>query len=599
MYKFLVIGFISNLLIISNLFAQQVVEHPFNNDTRDAILFLETVRQEDLPFIRFFTTSCIKPEKREKAVLALSFVLHSLTGLGNDATGNAGGYYPLAKMEEVEDPITGLKQQIFVPYNQVLNSETLWWIDIRNYNWTISAWEKISATDGYLVEPIIDHKTNSLLRLISGNAIVRADWFCAHATDTTMQSDKDIPVDFYRTLIYANSEKIPTTVAELNSYWGFDPDELHNLGTESATITTSSEQVARHNRILFHYRTPFGYRYETYDVKHQLGQRDYVATFPEMGGNRPNISDAGELFFSNPLQMQVYDLRDGQGNLVDFADPTVARHIQDTIGDTRVRTAHSCMDCHAAGPLPAQNTIERYLRSANLYIPNKEDQLRIDRVYLSRRFEDSVTDSQELYARALLKVNGLKPEENAQNYLDVVDDYKKPVDIETAAFECGMELGDFRLELSKEDATLGRRIPGRLAILLSIGDPIPREVWESPGRDGIPGMFQQTMIYINGLTVIETTHEIVTEEVQVIEEPVVEQPAPAPILPVGQKVYVVTRNVTLDDKVIERGTELSTPDYTKLSNRDEILKYEEENEVVTLIYENKLVYIPVGNVREK
>lgn len=592
MYKFLVIGCLSNLLLVSSVFSQQVVEHPFNKDTKDAILFLETVRQEDLPFIRFFTTSCVPVEHREKTILALSFVLHSLTGLGSDTEGNAGAYYPLAKMEEIEDIVSGVKQKIFTPFNDVPGSDTLWWIDLRNYNWTPQAWEKISATDGYIVEPIVDHKTNGLLRLISGNAIVRADWFCAHATDTTMQSDRDIPVDFYRTLLYANAEKIPTTVTELNAYWGFDSDELHNLGTESATITTSSEQVARHNRILFHYRTPFGYRYETYDVKFQLGQRDYVATFPEMGGNKPPVSDAGEIFFSNALQMQVYDLRDDNGNLVDFADPTVARHIQDAIGDTRVRTAHSCMDCHAPGPLPAQNTIERYLRSSNLYIPDKDDELRIDRVYLSGRFEESIEDSQELYARALLKVNGLTPEENSQFYLDVVDRYKKPVTLEIAAFECGMELNDFKTEVLNENTDLARRVPGRLAILITIGDPIPREIWESPGRDGIPGMFQQSMIYINGLTQIQTELPPILS-VQEIEVPVVENETTTTL-----QRYKLLRAVQFENTTIPVGTELNRADYNNLSNGDSLLEYEKENNVITLNYNDKLVYIPIDRVEE-
>ena len=49
-------------------------------------------------------------------------------------------------------------------------------------------------------------------------------------------------------------------------------------------------------------------------------------------------------------------------------------------------------------------------------------------------------------------------------------------------------------------------MPGRIAILLDAGgEPIPRDVWGSPGRDGIPGMFQQSMIYLYGLTKIQDT----------------------------------------------------------------------------------------------
>ena len=457
------------------------------SEVEDAIFHLTTrVDREDWPFIRFFSTYSVPKNQREDAILTLSFCIHSLVGLSDDPDeGNAGGYYPLAIREDGE----------FKTYRRVRGSDTLWWIDLRDYNWTPQAWETISTGDGYFSEPVVSHDRSGALRLIAGNAVLRADWFIAHVMSSTEQLDIDGPDNFYETLLYALRDK-PEKIDEWRKAWTLDIKRARSIGNEYGTLTDSTA-VARHNRMLFGYRTELGYMYETYDVKNQLGKRDYLETvlLNDRIGGPPEISDAGEAFASNSLGLQVYALRDGAGNIVDFADPTVARHMNDVLGDARVITARSCIDCHASGPLPAENLIDEITRNSRLRLYDKRDAVRLKRNLLSKKFRESVEENQKLFARSVKRVNGLTPLQNGQLFLKNVDAYRRPVDLKTAAFECGVTVEDFVAAIRKTNPRFGNR----LKLLVENGQVIPRDVWESPGRDGIPGAFQQAMIILYAL----------------------------------------------------------------------------------------------------
>lgn len=478
------------------------------SEVEDAIVYLsEYVEQENVPYIRFFSTYAVPPSERDDLILTLSFAIHSLVGISNDVNyGNAGGYYPLAKMKDGK----------LVSYRKVPFSDTLWWIDIREYNWTPQAWETISVGDGYFSEPIVDHETSGVLRLLSGNAVLRADWFIHHAMSTTAQLDLGKENDFYTTLLYALAEK-PDNIEEWRNAWGLNINKSRLIGNEFGTLVTKSNAVARHNRMLFGYRTELGYMYETYDVKSQKGKRDYLeALFLNKNpGQPPEVSDAGEAFASNMLGLQVYALRNESGNLVQFGDPSVVRHYNDVLGDVRVRVGHSCIDCHASGPIPSENTLQEIVNAdTSLKAYNKKDALRLNRSLLSKKFTDSVKDNQQLFARAVEKVNGLTPEENGELYLKAVLRYRQPVSVSKAAYECGLTETDF-LNLLKQNPRYG----ARLKLLSQTGEPIPRDIWESASVDGIPGAFQQAMILLKGLTSVTKNDNSLYNQVTNIDEP--------------------------------------------------------------------------------
>lgn len=503
---------VQKILELNNRPKQIILGNP-NREVEDAILFLDRVPEYDRTYIRFFTTYALPPEMRNDAVLELSFVMHSLVGTSTDAEGNAGAYYPLA-LADGEDAIQAFNR-VYIKDddgNITRTSETLWWVDIREYNWTPQAWEAMSREDGYFVEPIVQHDRNSLLRLLSGNAIIRADWFIYHATDAQAQLDNGSKTPIYDTLLYAQSGT-PVTLDQWKKNWGLNFEEAEKFGNSAATLVTQSRVVARHNRQMYRYNTHFGWLYETYDVKTQRGRKNYLEALPLNKGKRPE-RDGGEAFATNALLMQVYTLFDGQEKIVHTADPVLARHANDIIGDVRVNVARSCMDCHAAGPIPSENTLREYL--GTIKFAEKADKLRVDREFLSNKFEDGISDDQLRFARALKKINGLTPEENLKKFLNLIRWYNEPVSLEQAAFECGVTPEKY-VEKMREVSAYGK-LPGGIELLIQKkSQPISRDIWESPSIDGIPGMFQQSMIYLYGLTKI-TNQQVLVQNVQMLED---------------------------------------------------------------------------------
>ncbi len=474
-------------------------DNVLNKEVKDAIYYLQTfVKAEDQNFVKFFSTHGVPEKQRETLVLECSFVLHSLMGTSSNDESNAGAYYPLAVKDE----------EGFKPLRLVKGSKTLWWFDLREFNFTEDAWEKVSVLDPYFVEPVVHHPENSLLRLLSGNAVVRMDWFVYHATDIQQELDAGRKTKIYQTLLYA-SNKEPKNVDEFRKVWGLpDINVSRQLGNEYSALVTKSKNVARHNRLLFGYRTELGWLYQSYDTFSQEGKRDYLESVYEFNGKPPplGVFDAGEMFATNQVRMQVYTLYNDKLDLIDFADARVARHLRDVTGNAVVRVAHSCMDCHSAGPIPPENTVREFLDARmKLYVPKKGDSLRIERSLLSKRFEDTVVHDQLLFAESLLKINGLTPADNVKNYLQVIGYYDQALDLTTVAYECGVTPEVVKEAAARGLQNINNKVPARVALLLATNESIPRDIWDSPGRDGTPGLFQQTMAMIYGLTVVQTT----------------------------------------------------------------------------------------------
>lgn len=487
-----------------------------DSEVGDAILFLENMKDHERRFIRFFTTYAIADQTlRQHEILVTSFLCHSMTGATNKEF-VGGGFYPLAHMDD---------QKKFVANQLVPGSDTLYWINILDFNWTEQAWETIAKEDPYFVEPIVTHEKNGALRLMAGNAVLRADWFNSYSSDITRQSDVGSQTKIYKELLYGSLGKAPKNVAEFEQAWAIDTKKSRDIGNASAALVTKSKAVARNNRILFGYRTELGWYYRTYDVKHQRGLRDYAENILDFKGNPPPVFDGGELFATNLLHLQVYDLYDDKENLVDAGDAGLVRHPSDVLADNRVRTAHSCYDCHAAGPIPSENTLREFLRArgkAKVY--DYKDQLRINRVLLSTEFDDSINDNQTMFARSLEKTNGLKPEENVKYYLQSVVNYSKPLTIEQAAFECGLTVESFKESVTNKNKVYPDKVPFRLGLLLKTGEPIDRSAWDSPGADGQPGIFQQAMVLIHGLTKIvekESVSTVITDQHSQVAEIVI------------------------------------------------------------------------------
>lgn len=153
------------------------------DEVNSAISFLKDVPEEDKSFIRFFSTYSVQPERRDNCLLSLSFVCHSLVGKSSED--NFAKFSPLAiKVDgEIQKP-----QSV---------TDTLVYVDIRDYNWTVESWNKVCEKDPYFIAPIVE---------MPQGLVVRADWFLSKVLDF---SDPEA----YATLLYSRST-VPSKASE-------------------------------------------------------------------------------------------------------------------------------------------------------------------------------------------------------------------------------------------------------------------------------------------------------------------------------------------------------------------------------------------------
>lgn len=483
------------LLVPSIGLSQEIAKTP-TSETQDVILFLEKVPEQERPYLVFFSFYNAPPDIIEDAALCLSFVVHSLTGISDDPNYNAGSFYPIAKVEDDK----------FKPIQKI--TDTIYYVDIRQHNWELQDWQDVAVLDPTFIKPAVEVRIYDQLRLMAGNNIVNGLWFIANSMDVNRQLDNGQQLEIYNKLLYSKS-KIPQTIDEFRRIWGIDIERSEKLGNESGAVVIDSNLVSRvGTRVLRGHRSEIGYLYQTYDTKSEIASKDFLETFPFNAF--PKNINAGEAISTNTLGLQVYFLFNGEGKTVPFGDPSVVRNNTDFLGDARVRVPNSCLICHSEGLIPARNIVYEYKDYLNLQTPTYEDKLRLERIFQNDRFNESILDNQKLFARALLKTNGLSPQHNYEVFHNSVWFYSQPLDLEQVLIECGTDEKTLREKIAKSFMVFGvDKVPARLKLIIH-PDPnkridIPRDIWEYSDSK-IPSLYTQTMAILHGITTIATEY---------------------------------------------------------------------------------------------
>lgn len=115
-----------------------------------------------------------------------------------------GAYYPIAKVDADK----------FVPMTQVPGSNTLYYIDLRWFNWSAAAWEEAARQDAYFDILWVDPNLQGI-----SSYVLRADWFIAHVTDPTYQVDREEKKVLHREFLYAKVNK-PLNIEDFRKVWG-------------------------------------------------------------------------------------------------------------------------------------------------------------------------------------------------------------------------------------------------------------------------------------------------------------------------------------------------------------------------------------------
>lgn len=498
-------------IIILTFYTSVVYGATPDSELKDVLNFLVSNISPDKQFFRFFSTAFITEDDtvdldegnlslRDATEHALNFWIHSLS---------SG-----AIVERVK---------------RVPNSKSLFYIDLRTYGWTPEAWEKVANLDPYFRRPWVEKETQDAIRIIAGNALVRADWFIIYTSDTTRQLDNGIKEPLYYELLYAQ-KGIPKNLNDFRKAWGVDIDKIKGLQILTGTVLDDGQSgVARHNRQLIRSRIETGYYHETNDVNNQEKDNDYLENIQVDFRAKFN---AGEVICTNYVKMQVYMLFDAQGNRVDIADNAIAVDRSDT-DDKRVRTAKSCVICHATGLNEPSNAFSDYLDKGNIFTTYEyQKYLDVKRFYLSD-YILTIKDDQELFSRAMFSVNGLSPRENALIFRKLYDWYLYlPLDLKQACIECGVTEKEFK------DKVYGA-VSGRLGVLLG-GGTVPRDIWDSINT----GTFAVAMLHLYNLEPIPILVEPLKQMVECIDnisvfENINNKQQPLFTIPLGTKLEVL------------------------------------------------------------
>lgn len=444
----------------------------YNSELVDALEFLSKLPEEERPFVLFLTSFTVpqtvkikirspaNPQQQEDITLRdamkplIDFTIHSLSG---------GTIYRRC----------------------VQLTDTLFYVDIRDYEWTQEAIEKVSFEDPYFKEPWVDRDSYTAMRVEAGNNILRADWFIANTMDVIKQVDTDRKVLLYYELLYAKAG-VPKNVKEFQDKWLVDVQKSIKNKTAKGTIVDYGESiVARHNRQLFRIRTDTGYYWETQDVKNQEGNRDFIENIVTFLHGKDDF-DAGEFITTNFIGMQVYLLANNKGDRIEFADNVVATdHTQQM--DKRVATPRSCIACHAVGINPAANALKALLNTGvELNYATKQDAIDSTAFFLDD-LDSLILDDQNIYKKATLKACGLDVGDITGLFVRFMEWYEQPLDLAQVSLETGKMVDECRQKIS-----ITAR--GRLGGLVQ-GRKIPRESWAEPNR----GAFSEAMLLLYGL----------------------------------------------------------------------------------------------------
>lgn len=473
------------------------------SSVRIAAADLATIDPEERPYIRYLSLYNVPKEARRQVGISVSFVVNSLSTRrkiyipvfvgGSDETLirlNIDQYEWDAKVfDDLARNGSGPRAQA-EPYFHALIDKLVVSTTVKNKTFkdvtrikkTLIGYYQNTGQPAYKeetvteqVEVVIDVPGKTVRKKVLAGApwvdpealafliretqaespILRADWFIVNATLAPAYYDflrlgkslKD-----FENLIFADQ----VLAAKARSQ-------------DKAVVVTSV--VARNNRTLT--RSPTftnGYYWQSHDSLSSIDDRQYILNF--LNEKFDATEDIGTL----PNGLQAYFLTDGAGNRLDAANIDIA--LDNTAADRVVRTARSCIICHAEGIKPIQDEVRALTKKLQnreqvaLIVTNRKDAFKIEDLFGSNLDEQIIKD-QNIYSEAVAATTGLRMDVNAKLFANIYDQYVEVlVSKEVIARDLGIYIEDVDniIRLSND--------PVVLALIRFPPGPVRRDQWE-------------------------------------------------------------------------------------------------------------------------
>ena len=254
--------------------------------------------------------------------------------------------------------INSLSMNGRVPSPTVIDDEnTIYRIDLRDYNWDESDWERVVHFYPYGIIGINRQKEQLIERFTGSRmAYLRADWFTFAASQPPLYDkimDKHLGIEV--------SGKDDDVLSQLDNALGVD--RLHNL-REGAAMRAGFQfsGVSGANRLIERHElgSHKGAYWVSYDFTPLSAKRSQDLKLAPLGPPDAGLSsnpdrifnhDGGEMIYSLPNGLQGYMLTTNEGKRLDRAPIEIVQ--DDNRQDKVILNGISCMACHVQGMKPA------------------------------------------------------------------------------------------------------------------------------------------------------------------------------------------------------------------------------------------------------
>lgn len=349
-------------------------------------------------------------------------------------------------------------------------SDTLFAIHLDQPGWEHGAWEGLAAKNAYFHPDWVHVEHWSYLSYATGSAypIMRADEFIAKST---------VAPAYYDFLFGAGKVQ---TLSEFWAAMGVDEKFLYGANLVNAGVKSQGLTVTRHNRRLEFRPGPFDV-WTSLDTFSNQGKQNALRQLGFLEGKQHQMEIAGqEHIFQLKNGLIGSYLNDGNGRRINEVPISVAAG-EEHFPDRVVKAGRSCFGCHDKGIKPfesdqfkllSQQIIE--LSATDAYAAKK-----LEGAYDEQSVQDRIKDGTSSYERALSRIAGDDGETVSRRYISLWNAYsEKPLDVATAASECGLDEADFV-------TTIGVSIDPNLLLLIpqdGMKGEIARDTWEETYR---------------------------------------------------------------------------------------------------------------------
>ncbi|MFG0332794.1 MAG: formylglycine-generating enzyme family protein, partial [Maioricimonas sp. JB049] len=331
-------------------------------------------------------------------------------------------------------------------------ARTVFRVDLRNYGWSQTIWDRIAAEDPYHIR--FQSRSADFMYEVTGTQrpLLRADWFTSVAS---------VP-PFYHELL-----QLPDTDGELERILGVDANANIKAG-QVARAGFNNSGVSRNNRMIERHATRFGAYWKSYDFSGNSGDKNLFAHPLGPQGENAFEHDGGEIIFNLPNGLQAYLLSDAAGQRIDKAPTPIVSDPRRP--DRAVINGLSCMSCHVGGMLPKTDQVRSSVL-ANSEAFSQDELKQILQLYPeSNRFDQLLDTDSRRFIESLVQAR-VEPGKS-DPVAAVATRFEQELDLPLAAAEVGLSADQFVQRL-----TLVPGLARIFAPLTVAGGTLQREVF--------------------------------------------------------------------------------------------------------------------------